>query len=93
MEYFINTVLSCYTELDAHFPAVNHTGITKKQQIEEVVLNSKEPISKSEICRELPNVSPITVEVVLREMVKRGLIKKVGAARNTKYIKSYSIKQ
>jgi Fic family protein len=90
IEYFIVTVLSCYNELDNHFPKTNSNRITKKQQIEETVLNSSEPISKREICRILPDISPTTVESALTEMVNSGRIEKVGIAQNTKYIKSDS---
>ena len=34
----------------------------------------------------LPDVSPTTVEAVLGRMVKEGQIKKIGSARNTKYM-------
>ena len=52
------------------------------------MLNSLIPISKAEICRILPDVSPTTVESVLGNMVKTGSVKKVGKAKLTKYIKA-----
>lgn len=40
-----------------------------------------------EVFVKLADVSPTTVEAVLSGMLKAGLIEKIGASRNTKYIK------
>lgn len=87
IENFITTLLFCYKELDKRFAVVNATRVTKRQRIEATVLNSLLPISKAEICYVLPDVSPTTVEAALGAMVRAGQIKKLGTARNTKYIK------
>jgi predicted transcriptional regulator len=55
--------------------------------VEATVLNSLLPVSKQEVCYVLPDVSPTTVEYALANMMKAGLIEKVGAGRNIKYIK------
>lgn len=65
----------CYKELDKRFAVLNGRKITKKARIEATVLNSLVPISKSEICDILPDVSPTTVEAVLSVMVKNGQVK------------------
>ena len=75
-------------ELDKRFNVVNSNKITKKARIEATILNNLTPISKSEICSILPDVSATTVEVVLASMVKDGTIIKIGNGRNTKYIKN-----
>ncbi|MCL1820236.1 MAG: Fic family protein [Oscillospiraceae bacterium] len=84
---FMSTLLHCYKELDKRFAVINSAKITKRKRIEATVLNSLLPISKSEICYILPDVSPTTVEAVISSMVKSGVVKKVGTARNTKYLK------
>jgi Fic family protein len=87
MEHFLTALLYCYKELDKRFAVVNSAKITKRGRIEATVLNSSLPISKQEICYILPDVSATTVEAVLGEMVKKGQIRKIGAARSSKYIK------
>jgi Fic family protein len=87
LENFLQTLLMCYKELDTRFAVVQGTRITKTRRIEATVLNSLLPISKKEIAYVLPDVSPTTIEAVLGAMVKSGAIEKIGAARNTKYIK------
>ena len=88
IENFLSTLYMCYKELDKRFNIVNSNKITKSSRIEATVLNSIVPISKSEICKILPDVSPTTVEVVLGKMVKEGKITRIGTARASKYIKN-----
>ena len=88
IENFLSTLYMCYKELDKRFAVVNGKKITKKARIEATVLNSLTPLSKSEICKILPDVSPTTVEVVLGAMVKTGSIQRIGAGRMTRYVKA-----
>ena len=88
IQNFLSTLYMCYKELDKRFNVVNSNKITKTSRIEETVLNSVVPISKSEICGILPDVSPTTVEAVLGKMVRENKITRIGIARNSKYIKN-----
>lgn len=88
IENFLSMLYMCYKELDKRFAIVNGKQITKKARIEAAVLNSLTPISKAEICRILPDVSPTTVEAVLGAMVKSGSVKKIGESRSARYIRA-----
>ena len=74
-------------ELAKRFAVVHGKKITKKARVEATILNSLTPLSKAEICKILPDVSPTTVEAVLGAMVKSGTIKRIGSSRATRYIK------
>lgn len=87
-ENFLSMLYMCYKELDNRFAIVNGKRITKRARIEATVLNSLTPLSKSEICKILPDVSPTTVEATLGAMVKSGSIKRIGESRATRYIKA-----
>jgi len=87
IQNFITTLLYCYKELDKRFTVVNAKKVTKHRRVEATVLNSLLPISKQEVCYILPDVSPTTVEAVLADMVRSGLVEKLGLGRNTKYAK------
>lgn len=87
IENFLSTLYLCYKELDKRFAVVQGKRITKKARIEATVLNSLTPISKSEICKILPDVSPTTVEAVLGAMVKSGQIRKIGESRASRYVR------
>lgn len=87
MQNFLTKLYLCYNELDKRFNVVNINKITKKARIEAVIENSLTPVSKSEICKIVPDVSPTTVEAVIGAMVKSGKAKKIGSGKNTKYMK------
>ena len=87
IQHFLSTLYQCYTELDKRFAVVNSRKVTKAQRIEATVLNSLLPISKADVCHILPDISPTTVEAVLGQMVKNGIVTTVGAGRATKYVK------
>ena len=88
MENFLSMLYMCYKELDKRFAVVNGKKITKKARVEATVLNSLTPLSKADICRILPDVSPTTVEAVLGTMVKNGSVRKIGSARAARYIRA-----
>ena len=85
---FLITLFHCYKELDQRFAVVDARQTNKRARIESIVLNSIVPIAKRDIMRMLPDVSPTTVEFVLGQMVKSGVIQKIGTGRVTKYLKS-----
>ena len=85
---FLLTLYGCYEELDRRFAVVNAGRYTKTARIESIVMNSLTPISKADICRALPDVSPTTVEAVLGVLVKGGNVRKVGTGRAVRYIRS-----
>ncbi len=88
---FLSNLYLCYKELDKRFAVVNGKKVNKTSRIEATVLNSLLPVSKSDICMLLPDVSPTTVEAVLSRMVKSGRIIKLGTARNTRYIADMNV--
>ncbi|MBQ8597220.1 MAG: Fic family protein [Lachnospiraceae bacterium] len=92
MENFLMTLYKCYKELDQRFSTINGKRLKKSERIEQTVLNSILPISKSEICEFLPDVSVTTVEAVLGKMVKEGTVRKLGQARNIKYVNAKYVK-
>ncbi len=87
IENFLLTLFSCCRELDKRFAVVSSGKVNKQSRIEATVLNSVIPISKSEICKILLDVSPTTVELVLSKMVKENKVDKIGSGRNVHYLR------
>ena len=85
---FLTTVYMCYKELDKRFAVIGSRKVTKQARVEAAVLNSLTPVSKTDILKILPDVSATTVEAVLGQMVRDGAVRKLGAGRGTRYIKS-----
>ena len=92
MENFLMTLYKCYKELDQRFSTINGKRLKKSERIEQTVLNSILPLSKTDVCEILPDVSATTLEAVLGKMVKEGSVKKLGQARATKYVNAKYVK-
>jgi Fic family protein len=87
IENFIFTLLMCYKELDKRFALINSKKISKRERIEHTILNSLLPLGKRDINYILPDVSATTIEAVVSEMLKQGVINKIGTFKDAKYIK------
>jgi len=87
IENFIFTLLVCYKELDKRFAVINSKNVSKRERIEQTILNSLLPLSKKEINYILPDISVTTIEIVVSKMIEQGKIKKIGTFKNAKYIK------
>lgn len=85
MEFLI-TLYSCYKELDKRFAVIGTRKVTKQARVEATLLNSLTPVSKSDISKILPDVSPTTIEAVLGQMVRDRKIRKIGSGRATRYL-------
>ncbi|MDD4142514.1 MAG: Fic family protein [Bacteroidales bacterium] len=88
IENFIFTLLICYKELDKRFALINSKKVSKRERIEQTILNSILPLGKREINYVLPDVSATTIEMVVSQMLKQGKIKKIGTYKDAKYIKN-----
>ncbi len=84
---FLTTLYMCYKELDKRFAVLGNKKVTKQARVEATVMNSLTPISKSDICKILPDVSVTTVEAVLGKLINEGQIRKVGTGRGTRYVR------
>ena len=85
---FLTALHMCYKELDKRFAVVGSRKVTKQARVEATILNSLTPISKADVVKILPDVSPTTIEAVLGQMVKSGAIRKIGSGKGTKYVRN-----
>lgn len=83
--YWLNILHDTYQNLFDTIDLELRAGNSKAQRVRLFALNAKEPLSKREIMKAIGNVSEATVEAVLGEMVKEGVLCKVGAGRSTAY--------
>ena len=80
-------VQQAYKDLDAMFLS-NQTGTTSKsKRVENTILNTALPFSKSDLSAVHPDISVITIERVLSRMLKDGEIEMIGQKRNARYRK------
>ncbi len=85
IQCFFMLLYLCGQQAEKAFSLLPGRRMTKKSRVEAVVAGSLMPISKGEICRILPDVSPTTVEAALGELVKGGVVVRHGPARTARY--------
>ena len=67
--------------------SLKHRSLSKPDRIKAVIDNKVGKITKKEIMELCPNISKITVERTLTNLVKSGYIAKVGAGPSTGYVR------
>ena len=86
---YVKTFLEILTDVykDYHSGLANiMEGDTKKADgIKKIISGKQGKITKTEIIQQSPNVSQVTIQRVLNEMVKSGEITKIGSGRYTYY--------
>ena len=82
--YFLGIVLSCYRELDERLSIADGAS-GNEEVVARVLMKAIAPISKHQVEELCPTLGARTVERTLQKMVKEGTVKKVGAARATRY--------
>ena len=91
VKYCMYVLSCCYNRLNSQFLTFSGKKGIKADRIESVIMSSIVPISKEEICRQLPDISTATVQGTLNRLIKAGRIVKVGTFRNARYIRKYGL--
>jgi len=85
--FYLSMIYKCYNELDNKFMVLDKEKLTKRGRIMSTVLNSDIPLSKAEIALILPDISPTTIELILGQMVREGLVRKLGNTKSVRYLR------
>lgn len=84
ISYFLSQLFLCYRELNLSVGSAMGRH-RKSDGLEQFLLRTALPVSKSELCRLFPELSESTVEKVLRDMTSDGRIEKAGSYRDARY--------
>ena len=88
IKYCMYVLSECYRKLNKMFLSEGEKKKSKAGRIEAFVTNSMVPVSKQEICNQMPDVSTATVQITLNRLLKERKIQKIGTYRNAKYGKA-----
>ena len=89
VRYMLGVVVAAYREFDKRADLLTDSGLSKPDRIRETIRGRIGPITKSEIMKECPDISQVTVQRALAELLKEERIIKIGGGRYTKYIWNY----
>lgn len=87
VKYYLGIMLKAYNEFESRVEHLKHRSLSKPDRIKAVIDNKVGKITKKEIMEFCPDISKITVERTLTDLVKSGYIAKVGAGPSTGYVR------
>ena len=88
VKYYLEVMLSAYKDFSARVELMQDRSLSKPDRIRRLFANSLQKLSKNMILEKFPDISTSTVEMTLAALVKEGYIIKVGAGKNTAYIRN-----
>lgn len=87
VKYYLGIMLKAYNEFESRVEHLKHRSLSKPDRIKAVIDNKVGKITKKEIMELCPDISKVTVERTLTDLVKSGHIAKVGAGPSTGYVR------
>ena len=87
VKYYLGIMLKAYNEFESRVEHLKHRSLSKPDRIKKVIDNKVGKVTKKEIMELCPDISKVTVERTLTDLVKRGYIAKVGAGPSTGYVR------
>ena len=87
VKYYLGIMLKAYNEFESRVEHLKHCSLSKPDRIKAVIDNKLGKITKKEIMELCPDISKVTVERTLTDLVKSGYIAKIGAGPSTGYVR------
>lgn len=87
VRYYLGIMLKAYNEFEDRVEHLKHRKLSKPERIKAVIDKKVGKITKKEIMEICPDISKVTVERTLTELVKNGYIAKVGSGPSTGYVR------
>lgn len=89
IKYMLGIILSCYREFESRIVISNESGIksTSYDIVKLYVTNKIGAFTKQEALEACPSLGSSSVEAALKKLCEDGTIERIGAGRNTKYVR------
>lgn len=85
VEYMLGILIAAYRDFSARLELLADKSLSKPDRVREIIKDHLGKITKSEIMEILPDVSQVTVQRALNDLVKNGTVLKIGGGRYTAY--------
>lgn len=86
VRYMLGVILSAYRDFSSRVRVLTTSGMSKPDRIREIIKDSLGKITKTEIMQKCPDISQVTVQRTLNDLIKNGDIIKISGGRYTSYI-------
>lgn len=82
----LGVLAAAYRDFESRIELLTTKGLSKPDRVREIIKNHLGKITKSEIVAQCPDISQITVQRALADLLKNGEIAKLSGGRYTAYI-------
>ena len=86
VKYMLGVIVAAYRDFSSRVSLLTTQGMSKTDRVKEIIRATLGPITKTEILAKCPDISQVTVQRALADLVDKGDIVKLGGGRYTKYI-------
>ena len=86
VQYTLGIIVAAYREFSSRVKLIVTSNMSKPERIREIIKETLGKITKAEILEKCPDVSQITVQRTLNDLVTSGDILKIGGGRYTAYM-------
>lgn len=87
IKYHLSILLKTYNEFESRVEYLRNRNISKPERIKAVIDKKVGKITKKKIMKLCPDISKVTIERTLTDLVKNEYIAKVGADPSTAYVR------
>lgn len=90
VKYYLEIILAAYRDFSTRVELMLNRTLSKPERIRALFDTTLHKLSKKMISEKFPDISISTIEVALASLLKEGYIVKVGAGKNTSYMRNTS---
>lgn len=86
VSYTLNILAAAYRSFEDSIDRLTNKELSKAERVQKIIQSKQGQITKSEIMAQCPEISQITIQRALADLLKNGIITKLGGGRYTSYI-------
>ncbi len=86
VQYTLSIILAAYKELSSSIKLLTIDNMSKPERIRVIIESAHRKITKAEIMDKCPDISQVTIQRTLNDLLKSGEILKIGGGRYTAYL-------
>lgn len=86
VKYMLGVIVAAYRDFSSRVSLLTMNGISKPDRVTEIIRTTLGTITKAEILEKCPDISQVTVQRTLANLVDSGQVTKIGGGRYTKYL-------
>ncbi|MBO7274173.1 MAG: Fic family protein, partial [Clostridia bacterium] len=89
VQYMLGVVVAAYRDFLSRVKHIATSNMSKPERIRAIIQDTLGKITKTEIMEKCPDISQVTIQRTLNELVTSGEVLKIGGGRYTAYMWNY----